>query len=215
MQVNDSVFPIGGYTQSYGLETYIQKELIVDASSAKKYIENNLHTSFLYTDLLAVCLAYHADADELAGLDRTLEAIKAPKEIRSASLKLGSRFVKIVLTSDISFESDEFTEYANQSKSPNHCVAYGVFCRALGVSVQEALSFYTYSTFSAMVTNSVKTVPLSQTQGQKMLTELSSDFGKIIEKVQTLDESYLGRSMPAYDIRCMQHETLYSRLYMS
>ncbi len=215
MQVNDSVFPIGGYTQSYGLETYIQKDLITDAQSAQSYICNNLHTSFLYTDLLAVSLAFDADTKKLAELDKTLEAIKAPKEIRSASLKLGSRFVKIVLTSDVIFENDKFKCYAEQTKNPNHCVAYGVFCSSLGVSKQEALSFYTYSTCSAMVTNSVKTVPLSQTQGQKMLTQLSGEFCKIINKVQTLDESYLGIAMPAYDIRCMQHETLYSRLYMS
>ncbi len=126
MQVNDSVFPIGGYTQSYGLETYIQKEIITDAKSAKMYIERNLQNAFLYTDLLAVSLAYDYanDTKKLVKLDKTLEAIKVPREIRSASLKLGSRFVKIVGTSEMEFSEPCFEEYVKVSKSPNHNVAY-------------------------------------------------------------------------------------------
>ena len=58
LQINDSLFPIGGYSHSYGLETYIQKGLVSDGSTARLYIENRLRCSLLYTDLLAVRLAY-------------------------------------------------------------------------------------------------------------------------------------------------------------
>ena len=34
LQVNDALFPIGGYSHSYGLETYIQKGLVHDEDSA-------------------------------------------------------------------------------------------------------------------------------------------------------------------------------------
>ena len=47
MQVNDSVFPIGGYTQSYGLETYILKDLVRDEEKAYEYISTNLKTTYL------------------------------------------------------------------------------------------------------------------------------------------------------------------------
>ena len=40
LQINDSLFPIGGYSHSYGLETYIQKGLVNDGSTARLYIEN-------------------------------------------------------------------------------------------------------------------------------------------------------------------------------
>ncbi len=223
MQVNDSVFPIGGYTQSYGLETYISKGLIKNSSDALKYIENNLYSAFIYTDLLATSLAFDyakkGDIEKLVDLDETLEVIKSPKEIRSASVKLGSRFVKVIKTSKLELENNIFNKYQEKESelkiASNHSVAYGVFCAAIGVEKDEALAFYIYSTCSAMVTNSVKTVPLSQTDGQIMLTSFSNRTDEIIEKVKELDESYLGLSMPGYDIRCMQHETLYSRLYMS
>ena len=42
LQVNDALFPIGGYSHSYGLETYIQKDIIrKEADGAGIYREKN------------------------------------------------------------------------------------------------------------------------------------------------------------------------------
>ena len=60
LQMNDSLFPIGGYSHSYGLETYIQKGIVRDLDSAGAYIRNRLETSFLYSDLLSLRLAWEA-----------------------------------------------------------------------------------------------------------------------------------------------------------
>ena len=38
MQINDALFPIGAYSHSYGLETYIQKDIVHDMETAQKYI---------------------------------------------------------------------------------------------------------------------------------------------------------------------------------
>ena len=48
LQINDALFPIGGYSHSYGLETYIQKELVSDEESAAEYIRNNLRFSVCF-----------------------------------------------------------------------------------------------------------------------------------------------------------------------
>ena len=53
LQINDSLFPIGGYSHSYGLETYIQKGIVQDLETAEEYIRKRLSYNFLYTDLLA------------------------------------------------------------------------------------------------------------------------------------------------------------------
>jgi urease accessory protein len=66
-----------------------------------------------------------------------------------------------------------------------------------------------------MVTNCVKTIPLSQTDGQVLLYECQQVFEIILEKLKDLTEDDLCLSAPGFDIRCMQHEGLYSRIYMS
>ena len=55
--MNDALFPIGGYSHSYGLETYIQKELVTNAAEAESYIRNKLTQNLLYNELFFCRLA--------------------------------------------------------------------------------------------------------------------------------------------------------------
>ena len=65
------------------------------------------------------------------------------------------------------------------------------------------------------VTNCVKSIPLSQTQGQQLLCKCYDTFDEVISKLDELTIDDLCLSTPGFDIRCMQHENIYSRLYMS
>ena len=38
LQINDALFPIGAYSHSQGLETYIQRGIVHDEATAKEYI---------------------------------------------------------------------------------------------------------------------------------------------------------------------------------
>ena len=85
----------------------------------------------------------------------------------------------------------------------------------MGIDKRQAMIGYLYSSASAIITNLVKTVPLSQLVGQEILASLYPLFKIMIEKLYSLEKSDIGLSMPGFEIRSMQHEILYSRLYMS
>ena len=192
LQINDSLFPIGGYSHSYGLETYIQKGLVSDGSTARLYIENRLRCSLLYTDLLAVRLAYEAAAKE---------------KIVWCS----------ILTSLLPAKKDIFQKYQElrRGKVTSHSCAYGVFCCAAGIPLEDSMAAFLYAQTSAMVTNCVKTIPLSQSEGQKILLSLHSVLEEVLFLVTTAGEEMFCASTPGFDLRAIQHEGLYSRLYMS
>ena len=220
-QINDSLFPIVAYSHSYGLETYIQKKLVNNVDTAFEYLKCNLKSNFLYSELLAINLAYeyssNGNLNKLLRLDNILNASKSPKEIRLASQKLGSRFIKTLMSSDIAYENNNFIDYVNKSKDnfPTHTVAYGVFCQSVGIEKERAIDGFLYSYTSSTITNCVKSIPLSQTQGQQLLYKSYDIFEEVIEKLDKLTIDDLCISTPGFDVRCMQHETLYSRLYMS
>lgn len=221
LQVNDSLFPIGAYSHSYGLETYIQKDIVHDTATATEYIKKRLLYNFLYTDLLATRLAFdYTKANDLAKLNELediMEASRIPLELREASKKLGSRFIKTLTHMDVPYEQEHFKKYLalRKGKTTCHPCAYGVFCACTKINREEALTNYLYAQASAMVTNCVKTIPLSQSDGQKILFSLYPTFADILNTISTADEEMLCLSTPGFDFRSIQHEYLYSRLYMS
>lgn len=221
LQVNDALFPIGAYSHSYGLETYIQKGLVSSAKDAWGYIRNRLAYGFCYSEFLAAKLAYEyageKDLEKLLELEELLEASRVPREARQAGGKLGSRFVKTAGVMEIPYKSDIFQRYRESlgKKPPQHAVVYGVFCAAAGIPYGEAMIHYLFAQTSAMVTNCVKTIPLSQTDGQRLLYKSHGIFPEILDRLEELTQEDLCLSAPGFDIRCMQHEGLYSRIYMS
>lgn len=69
--------------------------------------------------------------------------------------------------------------------------------------------------FDAHETHAAKCVPLRQLEAQRVLRE---SFPQLLDAVRTalsVIEDEIGIGGPAFDIFAMQHETLYSRLYMS
>lgn len=218
LQINDALFPIGSYSHSYGLETYIQKNILKNEIDIREYIDNRLKFSLKYTELLGARLSYEKADDmiKIKELDDIMTASKSPKEIRLASIKLGSRFIKTLKNCELKLNKNYFNEYFDtQYANKHHCIAYGVLCRAADIDIKIALNTFLYAQCSAMITNCVKTVPLSQSAGQKMLYDSFDLMEKIINDVLIMDEAYLCASAPAFDIRSMEHEKLYSRLYMS
>lgn len=221
LQINDAIFPIGGYSHSYGLETYIQQGRVCDVQSAREYIQKRLGYNLLYTDFLAVHLAFLAAKEEnlekLNELEEIMEASRIPLELREASRKLGNRFIKTLHNLDASRESAFYQSYLKkrEGKSTCHPCAYGTFCACMGMDEDEVLLNFMYAQTSAMVTNCVKAIPLSQSDGQNILYHLHSHLDELLSKMKTLGEEMLCLSTPGFDLRSIQHETLYSRIYMS
>lgn len=222
LQINDALFPIGGYSHSYGLETYIQKELVSDEESAAEYIRNNLRFSVCFNELLLARLAYEAAAQdsenalhELLVLEELAAASRSTEEVRRAGEKMGSRFIKTAGMLPVPMDKKIFARYAKAEGSKTHAAAYGVFCAAAGIDEDRMLEHYLYSLTSAMVTNCVKTIPLSQTAGQKLLFACREIWPAVTEQVKQLTLEDYGACTPGFEVRCMQHEGLYSRLFMS
>ena len=220
LQINDSQFPIGGYSHSYGLETYIQQGIVRDLKTAEEYIRRRLKYNFAYSDLLAVRLSYEAACREdtlgLKRLTEMMEASRIPKEIREASKRLGSRFIKTLEKMSVSWANPFAAAYLiTEKKELCQPCAYGIACAAAGIGRNEAMEYFIYSQTAAMVTNCVKLIPLSQSDGQRILSEMYPLFEEILDTALSAKEEMLCASTPAFDLRSIQHETLYSRLYMS
>lgn len=220
LHISDPTLPIGGYTQSNGLETYIQSGIVNDKDSARLFVVNMLSYNIKYNDASFVRLAYQAaatnDLDSVIKLDQECTALKSPKEIRQASQKLGLRFFKI-FNRQIKFDLIDAYKAAIDKKEvdAHYCIVFGLYAQLLGIPLPEALFAFYYNSAVGMVVNAVKLVPLGQLDGQDIMFELQPLLKQLMKETQTIDRNLVGLCNIAFDIRCMQHEYLYSRLFMS
>lgn len=220
LHISDPTLPIGGYTHSNGLETYVQKRIVHNRETAQEFVENMLKYNLKYNDGAFVKLAYEAaesqDLKTILNLDQECNALKCPKEIRQASQKLGLRLIKIFKRHE-NFELMEAYEKAvqNRKASSHYSIVFGMYASLLKIPLQEALFGFYYTSSAGIITNAVKLVPLGQLDGQDILFKLYSIMEKTAQETIELDRDLVGLCNTSFDIRCMQHERLYSRLYMS
>ena len=168
-----------------------------------------------YTELLSARLAYEAaEGKSLRNFCIWKEILKHqdPNGTEGAR-KMGSRFAKTIEKLGLNINKNGiFRKYldARKGKAVNHSCIYGVFCAEMEIALNEAMTHYLYAQTSAIVTNCVKTIPLSQTSGQQLLSGCYVEFDDILTDVMNRREDDLCLSAPGFDLRGIQHEKLYS-----
>lgn len=220
LHLSDPTLPIGSFSHSHGLETYVQLNIVHDIASAELFIVENLKSNVKYNDASFVHLAYKAaatnDFGEVISLDQECTALKCAKEIRQASQKLGIRLIKIFRRyKDHELISKYDIAIKEKTASGHYCIAFGIYAFLLDIPLEETLYSYYYNTAVGLVTNSVKLIPLGQLDGQDIMFRLQPVMTRLVKETLEVDRSLVGLLDIGLDIRCMQHELLYSRLYMS
>ncbi len=123
------------------------------------------------------------------------------------------KIFKAISNNDI---TNKYFEAINAKKCNGHyCIAFALYACALQIKKQDLLTGFYYNAAAGFVTNSVKLIPLGQKDGQQILFELQPLINKLVQSTMHPNSDLIGLCCTGFDIRCMQHEQLYSRLYMS
>ena len=97
----------------------------------------------------------------------------------------------------------------------HHAVVFGVLGWGLGLEERATVEGAGYTWLSSMVSAALRLFPLGQVAGQRVLTSLLTCLPTIADAISQQGWDDLSSAAPGFDIRAMQHERLYSRLFQS
>jgi urease accessory protein len=220
LQLCDTALPIGAFSFSGGLETYTQQGLITDAATLHTWLESLLQHTVQGGHLLPVALAYRATAAadwaQLGRLDQQITAMKHACELREASMKVGQQLLRLArqVWPGPSVERLQALRQG-QDWACHHALILGVLGCELGLTERIIVEAAGYQWLSGMVSAALRLLPLGQLTGQRLLTTLLAHLPAIADDIRQQNWDDLSSATPEYDIRAMQHETLYSRLFQS
>ncbi|RHW36722.1 urease accessory protein UreF [Lysinibacillus yapensis] len=219
-QLCDSNFPTGAFSHSYGLESYIQEEIVYNQETFSEWLRVYLNEQLIYSDGLATRLIYEAlekgDMDKIWKMDRMLMVQNLPRETRDGTQRMGERMLNLVESLYQNPVLSQYRERIRHKQSFGHpAIVFTMVGYHLGVSQENTTLYYLYSTVVNLVQNAVRAIPLGQTAGQKIIQEFQGDLAKATQKIQMLNEEDFGIVSPGLELAQMMHERVNIRIFMS
>jgi urease accessory protein len=220
LQLSDSNFPSGAFSHSFGLETYIQGQIITDKQRFSQAISVYIRKQLTFVDGLACRLAYEAleqkELDKFFELDHLLYASSLAEETRLGNQRIGERMAKLCYELYPSSDLQKYLQQIKEKKAYGHSAfVFAAVAHHLEISIETVVKTYLFTAVSSLVQNAVRGIPLGQTDGQKILVEIQPLIDKAVVRIFTLVEEDLGAISPGLEIAQMRHERLHVRLFMS
>ena len=205
---------------SFGLETYIQRDTVHDEASFQQWLALFLNEQLTYADGLAMRLVYDAlnqnDSESILRLDKILFVQNLPKETRQGSKQMGNRMVKLASELYDSDWIDWYNAQLKEKKAKLHpAICFTMLGHHLGVDIETIIDYYLYQNVSSLTQNAVRAIPLGQTAGQRIVHHMIPLMKETRDYIMTLDESQLGITAPGLEINQMEHENVNVRIFIS
>jgi urease accessory protein len=216
LQLASPSLPVGAYTYSQGLESAIEKGIIKDEHSARVWITEFLGIAGDFEAPILWRLLNAFSARDTAAATYWTELFVASRdtaEFRAETIQMGYSLAKLVGDLKIA-DGDLQAILASQPEIPLP-TAYACAAEALAVPQEEALLGMLFSMVENQVLVCVKSVPLGQVSGQRLLLSLHPMLEATALRARALEDDELSNWSPGLSLFSMQHETQYCRVYRS
>ena len=215
----DSLFPLGSYAYSDGLETATASGAVHDRDTLQGWIDVVLDESIGRTDGPAAWHAWHMIEerrwDALSALDQELIALRPSASARRSTRTMGQRLLTTwrALHPDARLEDVDRLVHAG-SIAPALPVAFAAACLSSRIGRRETVEAFAYTRLAATVSAAMRLAPIGQSDAHAVLAAALERVPRIVEGIER-SGGQLESFTPAMDIALMSQQYLHSRLFRS
>jgi urease accessory protein len=216
MQLASPALPVGGFSYSESLEAAVEHGLVHDEASAQAWLLDQLHLVQARSELPVVAQAMTAwqqqDVPRLTQLNQWVLQTRETFENRLQSEQMGRSLLDWLRNHT---DVDEERVHICQGLTPTWPMVFALALTAREVQPRDGLLTSAFAWAENMVQAAIKSVPLGQRSGQRILAALSADIPAAVDHALSLNDDQRQAFSPRLAILSARHETQYSRLFRS
>ena len=215
LQLASPALPVGAYTYSQGLEWAVEAGLVRDQSTVGSWIGGVLEEGIgRFEAPLTACLQRAwsaADIAEVERLNAEYLASRESSELRAESVQMGYSLRRLLHDLDERSLPPAF----DAMSEPAFPAAWALAAAVWNIPPADSLTAYLWSWCENQVLAALKTVPLGQAAGQRLLLALGGRLPALVQQALVLPEAEWSNFAPGFALASCGHEMQYSRLFRS
>jgi urease accessory protein len=219
LQFGDSVFPVGGFAFSGGLESAIKTGVVRDAATLQGFTRTAVEQA-ARGDGIGLVWAHRAaaagDLAEVARIDALVYARKLSEETRTMSVRMGRKFTELGAHVTDSRALVDWRERVVGGATPGtYPVALAVAFAAQGLSAREAFVVHQYGVASTILGAALRLMRVSHMDTQPMLYALNADVDAAYATAAAAALADMAGFAPLAEILAAVHVKAHVRLFMN
>ena len=219
LQFGDSMFPIGAFAFSSGLESAIQKGVVTNAATLRAFTRTALEQA-ARGDCIALIAAHRAatagDVDTLARIDAQVYARKLSGEARTMSVRMGKKFTEMGVEVVDAPLLRTWRECIEKSVTPGcYPIALAINFAVQDLPASQAFVVHQYGVATTILGAALRLMKVSHIDTQKIRYELIGHAAGMYEAAAGARLSDMAGFAPVTDILAAIHTRAHVRLFMS
>lgn len=215
----DSLFPLGSFAHSDGLESAVHCGLVRTGGDLDLWLTACLDEVVGRCDgpaVAAVWSAFHAaDWQQIAAVDRDLVAMRPAAAARASTRAMGRRLLTTWHAIHRTPEGpDPLARIETGPLGPSLPVAFGAVSASAGLMQRSTVEGYAYTRLAASVSAAMRLFALGQIEAHTRLAAVRLRIPSVVDELlhrAAPPESFT----PMLDIMAMTHRSVHSRLFRS
>ena len=214
LQYADSFFPSGGTAFSWGLEALCADRQVTSAEDVRCFLEGQLRHRWATCDRAFLVAAHRAcaDLDAVVALDRMLEAMTLPRELRDGATRAGGALLGVHERLGTAGAA-AYRRRVRAGEAPGHLpVVQGLLLAGVGLDARVASAVSAHGLAVSIVSAALRLSVITHVDAQRILTAVRGLLAGLLDE-RPADVAEASVYAPATDVAAMRHESQTARLF--
>ncbi|SIR52367.1 urease accessory protein UreF [Micromonospora avicenniae] len=219
LQFGDSMFPVGAFAFSGGLEMAVQTGVVRNRAELAEFVRTVTHVAAT-GDGVALLHGHRGalagDLDLVRRADEAVHLRKLSEESRTMTLRTGRKLAEAAarIVGD-SMLDKRFRDAEADGVAVTYPVALGALFAGLGLSEQDAFAVHQYGVAATVLSAALRLMRIGHLDTQAILYEVNTTAAEEYQRVAVVGLDDMSAFAPVVDVLAAAHVQAHVRMFMN